>query len=205
MSFKKLNTPLNEALERLGFEEPLPFQSKILSKIKSGSNVYGIGAEGCGKTTALIISTLQKLKSEAFDDAPRALIIVKDKTAALELEEAFKLFIRRTDLRIFSAFEEHKINNQIDSIYIGIDIVIATPKRLSKIYFLNGINLSQLQIFAIEDAEFLQRVNLNTEIIRLSNSIKKCQYLIFANKMESKIKKFEESFMNRSIVIDSLP
>ena len=203
MSFKKLNTPLNEALERLEIQEPLPIQTKLLPKIKGGANIYGIGPKGSGKTTALIISTLQKLKSEAFDDAPRALIIVKDKEAALELEENFKLFTRRTDLRIFSVFEEQKINNQIDSIYIGVDIVIATPKRLSKIYFLNGINLSQLLIFAVDDAEFLQKVNFNTELIRLSNSIKKCQYLIFADKMEAKLKKFNENFMSRSILITS--
>ena len=201
MSFKKVNEHVKAALDRLEIKDANPFQSAILPKIKGGANVYGIGPKGCGKTTAFIIATVQKLKGEAFEDAPRAVIIVKNKEAAIELEESFKLFIRRTDLRIFSAFEEQHINNQIDSIYPGVDIVIATPKRLSKLYFLNGINLSQLQLFIIEDAEFLQNVNNNTELNRLSDSIGKCQYLIFGTKMETKMKKFEESFMMNAQLI----
>jgi len=201
MAFKKLNTHLNEALEGLGFEGALPFQQKILSKIKGGMNVYGFAPEGSGKTTAMIISTLQKLKSEAFEDAPRAVILVKDKDAALKLEEAFMPFIRRTSIRIFSAYEEHKVLNQINSIYEGVDIVIATPKRLSKIYFLNGINLSQLQLFMIEDAEFISKSVVSAEIIRMTDSIKKCQYVIYAKQMDPKLEKFRDSFMAKSQVI----
>lgn len=201
MTFKKLNSSLNEAINRMGFESPLPFQQKILSKIKGGLNVFGIAPEGSGKTTALIISTLQKLKSEAFEDAPRALILVKDKQAALDLEEAFKPFIQRTDIRIFSAYENHKLKKQTDSIYIGVDIVISTPKWLSKIYFLNGINLSQLQLFMIDDAEFISKSEVNAEIIRLTDSIRKCQYIIYTKQMDNKLEKFRDSFMAKSMMV----
>ena len=83
MSFKKLNIPLKESLERLGITTPTPFQATILPKVKGGADVFGIAPEGSGKTTAMIINTMQKLKREAFDDSPRALIFVKDKKAAL--------------------------------------------------------------------------------------------------------------------------
>jgi superfamily II DNA/RNA helicase len=201
MAFKKYNPHLIERLNELHIDQETPFQKKILSSFKSGANIYGIGSDGIGKTTSMIIGTLQKLNCEAFEDAPRALILVKDKQAALDLEAAFKIFTRRTDLRIYSAFEDPKIRNQIDSIYIGVDIVIATPKHISKIYFLNGINLSQLQLFIIDDAEFLSKTNVNTEIIRLTESIKKCQFLIYANQLDAKSEKFRDSFMRKSILI----
>ena len=201
MAFKKLNTHLNEALEGLGIEGPLPFQQKILSKIKGGLNVYGIANEGSGKTTALIISTLQKIKSEAFEDAPRALILVKDKEAALDLEEEFKPYIRGTDVRIHATYARPKIQDEIDAIYIGVDIVIATPKWISKLYFLNGINFNQLQLFIIEDAEFISKSTVSAEIIRLTDSIKKCQYIIYTKQMDAKLEKFRDSFMGKSILI----
>ena len=201
MPFKKLNPELLETLNRIGINEPLPFQEKVLQKIKSGSNIYAIGPDGIGKTTAIIISTLNKLNYEAFDDAPRAIILVKDKEAALELEEAFKRFTRGSDLRIFAAYEELKIELQREAIYLGVDIVIATPKRLSKLYFQNGINLKLLLLFIIEDAEFLSKVNFTTEIIRLSESISKCQYLIFTSQMERKLEVFNTHFMSNSRVI----
>ena len=201
MLFKKLPPELSEKIESLGISEALPFQEKIFQKIKSGANIYAIGPKGIGKTTSFIISVLNKLNYESFDDAPRAIILVKDKEAALALEEAFKVFTRGSDLRIYSAYEENRIEIQREAIYIGVDIVIATPKRLSKLYFQNGINLKLLQLFIIEDAEFLSKVNFTTEIIRLSESISKCQYLIYTTHMDRKLEVFKSNFMSNSIVV----
>ncbi len=195
MPFKKLTEPLHDAISRLGFETPLPFQKRILSKIKGGANVFGIGPEGCGKTSSLIISVVQKLKGQAFEDAPRALIFVKDKNAALELNREFRNYTKQTDLRVYCAYEEHNIDTQRDEIYEGFDIVIATPKRLNKIFFLNGINLNKLQILIVEDAEFLFRNNCFGEVMRIPESINKCQYLIFSTQYDARFERYIESFM----------
>jgi superfamily II DNA/RNA helicase len=202
MSFKKLNTPLKESLERLGFETPTTFQTNILPKVKGGADVFGIAPKGSGKTTAMIINTMQKLKSEAFDDSPRALIFVKDKKAALQLEEQFKLFTRGTDLRIYTVYDEQGIDHQKDDIYYGVDVIIATPKRLNKLYHINGVHLGELQLLIIEDAEFLATNSLHAEIVRLTESIKKCQYLVFADKYYPKFDRLQSSFMSNSLLIE---
>ena len=140
MPFKKLIEPLREAIARLGFEEALPFQKQIVSKIKGGANLFGIGPDGCGKTTTIIISVLQKLKGQAFEDAPRALIFVKDKQAALDLAERFKDYTKGTDLRVYCVYDQLNIDTQRNELYEGSDIVIATPKRLNKVFYMNGID-----------------------------------------------------------------
>lgn len=198
MPFKKLNEPLLEALERLGYEEPLPFQKKILSRIKSGMNLFGIGPEGCGKTTTLIISTIQKLNAEAFEDAPRALIFVRDKEAALELEEKFKAFTRYMDLRVYAAYDQPAIDVQKGDIYEGVDIVIATPGKLNKLFKLSGINVSQLTLFIVDDAELLTGNRDYTNLIQIPEHITKCQYLVFANEFNNKIERLRDSFMAHS-------
>jgi superfamily II DNA/RNA helicase len=202
MSFKKLIEPLKEAIARNGFEEPLAFQKKILSKIKGGTSMFAIAPTGAGKTTSLVLSVLQKLNAEAFEDAPRALIFVKDKLAALELEEQFNTFKRGTDLRVYSAFEEKKIDHQLDEIYVGVDVVIATPRRLSKLFFLNGINLNKLQLFVVDDAEFLPGTNAFVEVSRIPASLGKCQYLIFANKLDKRFARWQDTFMANAEIIE---
>jgi len=202
MPFRKLNEPLKEVLESKGFEEPLPFQKKILSKIKSGANLFGIAPEGSGKTTSIIISTIQKLGSEAFEDAPRALIFVKDKEAALDLEQKFKEYTRRMDLRVFAAFDEPNMETQKGEIYSGVDIVIATTKRLNQLFLHSGINLSQLQLFIVEDAGFLIRNKAFIDLIRIPESINKCQYLVFSDKYDAKMERLKESFMAHSQLIE---
>ncbi|WP_081210398.1 DEAD/DEAH box helicase [Salegentibacter sediminis] len=201
MSFKKLNPPLKEALERLGIEEPLPFQKKILPKIKSGRDLYILAPENAGKTTALVISTIQKLESAAFEDAPRALIYVKDKEAAMELEKEFKKFTRYMDLRIFSAYDEPDIEVQKVAIYEGVDIVIATPKKLFKLFSITGINLSQLKLLIVEDAEFITNTGIFNDLIRIPQHISKCQYLVFASETNSKIERLRDTFMARAEVL----
>lgn len=194
MPFKKLIEPLKDSLINKGFEAELPLQKQILSKIKGGASLFIIAPKDTGKTTSLVISVIQKLKN-AFEDAPRALIFVKDKQAALDLELEFNAFKRGTDLRIYCAYEEQHIDIQRDEIYIGTDIVIATPKRLNKLFYLNSINLNKLQICIVEDAEFLFRNNNLAEVARIPESISKCQYLVFTDKFDVRFQRWQESFM----------
>ncbi|MBI6120714.1 DEAD/DEAH box helicase [Salegentibacter maritimus] len=198
MSLEKLNVPLKEALERLKIEKLLPFQKQILPKIKSGRDLFIVAPEGSGKTTALVISTIQKLDSAAFEDAPRALIFVQDKEAALALEKEFDKFTKYMDLRVYSAYDAPDISKQKDDIYAGVDIVIATPKKLFKLFKITGINVSQLKVLAVENAEFLTKNSDYNDLIRIPQHISRCQYLVFASNMSPKIERLKDSFMARA-------
>ncbi|NMH86110.1 DEAD/DEAH box helicase [Flavivirga algicola] len=200
MPFKKLIPTLKDTIEHKGFHEPLAFQKQILSKIKSGASLFAIAPKNSGKTTSIVISVIQRLKS-AFEDAPRVLIFVKDKQAALELEQAFNVFKKGTDLRVYAAYEEHDIDIQREEIYLGTDIVIATPKRLNRIFFLNGINLNKLQMCIVEDAEFLIKGSHFAEVTRTPESIGKCQYLIFSTAFDKRFERWQESFMYNAQIV----
>ncbi len=126
MSFKKLHPLLKEALEYAGFETSNPFQKKVLPTLKGGGDAYIIAPKGSGKTTALIIAIIHKLKATAFEDSPRAIIIVKDKADALVLKEEFERFTKTTDLRVYAAYDEYDTEKQKKEIYFGQDIVIAS-------------------------------------------------------------------------------
>ncbi|MCM4166267.1 ATP-dependent RNA helicase DeaD [Arenibacter antarcticus] len=202
MSFKKLLPQLKETLERVGFNSPTEFQKEILPKIKGGASLFGIAPEGAGKTTAIVIGTLQKLNCSAFEVAPRALIFVKDKASALELESAFKRFTYRMDLRIYTVYEEHNIEAQRNEIFEGVDIVIATPKRLNKIFYLNGINLGKLKLFIVDDAEFLSSAKVFSDLVRTPESLDRCQYLIFSTKFDKRMERMQELFMANAHIIE---
>lgn len=202
MAFKKITPELKEVMETQNIIEANDFQKQILPKIKSGVDVYGIAKEGAGKTTAILIAVLNKLAFKANGDNPRVLIYVKDKASALELEELFNKWIRRSDLRVYSVVEEHHIYNQKDLIYAGMDIVIATPSRLSKLYFQNGINLNELQMIIIEDANFLNANNFLTDINRISESFKRMQHVVFATHYDTKLNRMKDFFMSRAHSIE---
>ncbi|GAA4245767.1 DEAD/DEAH box helicase [Winogradskyella damuponensis] len=203
MSFKKLHPLLKESLENAGYETSNPLQKKVLPILKGGSDAYVIAPKGSGKSTALIITAIHKLKAAAYEDSPRAIIVAKDKADVLKLMEEYERFTKNTDLRIYALYDEYDIEKQKTEVYYGQDIVIATPSRLSKLYFLNGIHLGEVQLFAIEDADYLGRNNAYNHILRLSESLNKCQLVIIADDMNSRIKNYQNAFMSNAHLIKS--
>lgn len=201
MSFKKLHPLLKESLENAGYETSNAFQKKVLPTLKGGADAYLIAPKGSGKTTALIIATIQKLKAEAFEDSPRAIVVAKDKQEVLALKDEFERFTKNTDLRVYALYDEYDIEKQKVEVYYGQDIVIATPARLSKLYFLNGIHMGEVKLFAIDDADFLGRGNAYNLILRLSESIEKSQFVIIAEEMNSKISNYQNSFMSNAHIL----
>ncbi|HIP36105.1 MAG TPA: DEAD/DEAH box helicase [Crocinitomix sp.] len=203
MFFKKILPQLDDNLKQQHIETPNLLQQKIISKIKAGNSLNVIADNNTGKTTSILISIINKLKVPKGDN-PRALIFVKDKTSALDLDTKMKILAKGTNLRIYPIFEEQQIDKQKDAIYLGVDIVIGTPKRLSKLYTLNGLNLRELQMFVLEDAEFLETTSLHAEMIRISESLEKCQYLIFSSKSNKRIEKLIKSIQDRGQFIETI-
>lgn len=197
----KLNKKLAAALSEHGFVEPKEIQLKSIPKINGGSDVIAIGPQGCGKSSTIIISAIQKL-GRAFEDAPRALIIVSDELKALEMKEQFKLFSLDTDLRAEVVFEGGKIDAQTEAIYFGTDIVIGTAKRVLEIYFRKNFNLNKIKLFVIDDAEMIIKNGLQGQIDRLALSLPKCQHLVFTNELTPKIEKLIEKFIIAPIIVE---
>jgi len=94
------------------------------------------------------------------------------------------------------------METQKGEIYSGVDIVIATTKRLNQLFLHSGINLSQLQLFIVEDAGFLIRNKAFIDLIRIPESINKCQYLVFSDKYDAKMERLKDSFMAHSQLIE---
>ncbi len=202
MPFKKLHANIRESLERLEILTPTPFQISSIPVIKSGANVFCTAPKDGGKTTTLILTTLHKLKCEAIGNAPRAVVLVENKERALELYNSFLIYTKFNSLRVYVGYEELHIDIQKSEIFEGIDILISTPKTMNKLFLLNGVSTSQLKIFSIDDADFLLQTSEYSAIISITQSIQKCQYVLYSEKLHPKLKRFESYFMEHSKIIE---
>lgn len=195
MPFKKLHSDIQEKLEYLEIVTPTPFQSKSIPVIKSGSNVYCTAAKDSGKTTTLILTTLQKLKYEAVGTLPRAIVLVENKERALELYDAFLTYTQHNSLRVYVGLEHVYLDLQKSEIFEGVDILISTPETMNKLFLSNGVGTSQLMIFSVDDAEFLVQKTAYNALMSITQSIDKCQYVLYSEKMHPILKRFESYFM----------
>lgn len=198
MPFKKLHSNIKETLENLEISTPTPFQSKSIPAIKSGANIFCTASKGSGKTTTLVLTTLQKLKCEEVGTAPRAIIIVENRESALELYEVFLTYTRHNSLRVYLVDEKLHVDVQKSDIFEGTDILISTPKSMNKLFLYNGVNTTQLQIFNIDDAAFLAQKSPYTDLLLITQSINKCQFVMYSEKMHPILKRFESYFMEHA-------
>jgi ATP-dependent RNA helicase RhlE len=194
MFIKKISPELQESIEELGISSAHGSQKKWISRIKSGLEMVAIGPENSGKTTSYIISLIQQLK-EAVADVPRAMVICKDKDAVIELQERFEEFGKHTDLRFHVGFEGADIQKQKNVIYFGTDVVIGSPKRISKLLSIEGINLSDVKTLIIDDAEVIMKNDNMSYLHRITTSLPNAQKIIFSREESVNISRYSGKYM----------
>jgi ATP-dependent RNA helicase RhlE len=77
----------------------------------------------------LFLSVIQKLE-KAFEQSPRALIMVADRDRLEKTTELFKILGRNTDLRVYPVADYRDIDEEKNEISEGIDVIIGTPKKV---------------------------------------------------------------------------
>ncbi|MBC8004183.1 MAG: DEAD/DEAH box helicase [Verrucomicrobia bacterium] len=198
---EKLDAQLLEVLNENGFTESTELEKICIPRIKSGRDLLCIAGDGTGKSTTIVVSILHKLKA-SLADVPRALVIVPNKEKGAAIKAEFDRLGKYTDLRVHTACDDEKIDDQKDKIYMGSDVVIGTPKRLNLIYTRYALNLGSVKIMAIDDAdEVIKNINY-VQVDRLSESMDKVQKVVFASELTEWVDRFSNEFMNIQEVIE---
>jgi superfamily II DNA/RNA helicase len=195
MSLEKLRIELQEILPDKGISDLNPFQSKILDGLKAGKNLLLEGHEGVGKTTAILISLLQKI-TEAGEGSPRAIVVCSTDDKAHAMHSILEKICRPLDLTVDLAHDRGNKLQQRNDIFDGTEIIVGTPKRLHELYIQNGYNVSQLKLFILDDAIELFKNGYKTQLLRIAESLPKCQFILSsASFSDQRINEFLEEFV----------
>ncbi|MEZ4853888.1 DEAD/DEAH box helicase [Flavobacterium sp.] len=186
MDLKKINTNLQKALQENGFVAANELQHETFSPIKSGIDLVIQSPKASGKTVALVINIIHKLK-EPFQESPRALIMVNDKQEVLQMLEIFSTFNKYNELRIFGTHDKTDIDDDKNQISAGIDVLIGTPNRLNQMFSGAGFNVNTLLVVAFDDIDVLLKNRYESIILRLLTSIEKGQRLFFCTQITERV------------------
>jgi ATP-dependent RNA helicase RhlE len=197
----KLNKQLVRSVTEAGYFTPKEVQLRILPRIIGGQDIITVSREGSGKTTAYVLGVLMRLKY-GLEEAPRALILVPDKEKVLEVIAQFALLNKNETIRVVGLFAESSMQQQMDELADGADIVVATPDRARAIYLKLGLNLNKILMFVIDDAAEIVKQGAQLPVTELANSIIKCQHLVFTEVMHGKLQQMIDPFMNMPAVIE---
>lgn len=194
MNLKKINPNLQNALIENGITEATEVQADCWSTLKSGADAVIVLPKGEGKSTTIVYTVIQKLE-KAVGESTRALILVKDKEAVIEMLEMFENYAKYTDLRVFGTHEKGDLDYDKNQISLGVDVLVGTPIRINAMFATAGFNMNTIKIFVVDDADELFKLRHDTIVQRLSMSVEKTQRVFFSADLTERVEVLADKIM----------
>lgn len=201
ITFKDLGVheDILKALEKEGYTHPTPIQEAAIPHMLGGHDVLGCAQTGTGKTAAFAIPILQLLSQAPINEKKRkirCLILTPTRELAIQIEESFKAYGKFTRLHSTVIFGGVGQKPQTDALQRGIDILIATPGRLIDLIGQGYIDLKNIELFVLDEADRMLDMGFVHDVKRLIKLIpEKRQSLFFSATMPPEIVKLADTIL----------
>ncbi len=161
MTFDELNLApaIVQAVREQGYDTPTPIQAEAIPAVLAGRDLLAGAQTGTGKTAAFTLPMLQRLSTSARGQSRfggigiRALVLTPTRELAAQVEESVKTYGKHLDLTSTVVFGGVGMNPQINAMKRGVDILVATPGRLLDLQQQGFLDLSQVQILVLDEAD----------------------------------------------------
>ena len=141
------------AVEALGYTEPTPVQAQSIPLALEGRDMIAAAKTGTGKTAAFSLPSLDRLERADRKKAPTMLVITPTRELAMQIQEVCGVIAKSRGLRVANVVGGVRIEPQIDRLARGVDVLIATPGRLIDLMNQKAVDLSQVQILVLDEAD----------------------------------------------------
>ena len=212
MSFENLNLiePILKALKSEGYTIPTPVQEQSIPIVLNGKDLLACAQTGTGKTAAFAIPILQLLhgtKTNQRGPKPiRALILTPTRELAIQIDESFASYGKHTGLTHLVVFGGVSQHAQTIALRFGVDILIATPGRLLDLVDQRFINLSNIQMFVLDEADRMLDMGFIHDVKKVITKIPaNRQTLFFSATMPSEISSLAGSILTNPARVEVTP
>ncbi len=202
--------PILKALKSEGYTIPTPVQEQSIPIVLNGQDLLACAQTGTGKTAAFAIPILQLLhdtKTNQRGPKPiRALILTPTRELAIQIDESFASYGKHTGLTHLVVFGGVSQHAQTNALRFGVDILIATPGRLLDLVDQRFINLSNIQMFVLDEADRMLDMGFIHDVKKVITKIPaKRQTLFFSATMPSEISSLAGSILTNPARVEVTP
>jgi ATP-dependent RNA helicase RhlE len=209
MCFKKLGlkAELLSALNARGYENPTPIQERAIPEILKGSDVLGGAQTGTGKTAAFTLPILQLLSADRQGGLnPRALILTPTRELAAQVAKSVTVYGKNIRLRSVVVFGGVNIKSQIRELGRGADILTATPGRLLDHAGQRTVDLSEVEILVLDEADRMLDMGFIHDIKRILKLLpQKRQNLLFSATYSQAVRELADGILRNPILVEVSP
>ncbi len=204
MSFQNLNvcTPILQALQKKGYTDPTPIQQQAIPAILSGRDVVATAQTGTGKTASFCIPLLQRLSAGKATKVVRGLVLTPTRELAIQVSENLTEYGRNLPVKSTLVYGGVSQVNQINHIRRGTDVIIATPGRLMDLIQQKVVNLSQLNILVLDEADRMLDMGFIRDVKKILAMVpQNCQKVFLSATMPDEIQGLVSSMLRNPVRI----
>jgi ATP-dependent RNA helicase RhlE len=195
-----------------GYTEPTPVQRAAIPLVLAGRDVLAAAQTGTGKTAAFVLPILDRLRGHAntsFSPARhpvRVLIVVPTRELAMQVDESVQTYGRTVPLRSTVVFGGVPIEPQTKALRAGVEILVATPGRLLDHVGQRGVNLGQVEILVLDEADRMLDMGFLPDIQRIIALLPpRRQNLMFSATFSDDIRRLSGTILRNPATVEVAP
>jgi ATP-dependent RNA helicase RhlE len=198
-----LSADILRAVAEEGYTEPTPIQERSIPLVLQGRDILAAAQTGTGKTAAFTLPILERLRAHAntsFSPARhpvRALMVTPTRELAMQIAESVGAYGRHVPLRSAVVYGGIPIDPQIKELRAGVEILVATPGRLMDHVGQRTVNLSQVEILVLDEADRMLDMGFIPDIRKIVALLpSQRQNLLFSATFSDEIRRLSQEFLH---------
>jgi len=202
-----LNDNVLDALYDMRFDTCTPVQEKCIPEILEGHDVLGVAQTGTGKTAAYLLPVLSKLDDGGYPkDAINCVIMSPTRELAQQIDQAMQGFGYYLEgvssVAVYGGNDGNRYDQELKSLRMGADVVIATPGRLITHISLGNVDFSKVSFFILDEADRMLDMGFSEDINTIASKLPKtCQTIMFSATMPQKIEELAKNLLKDPVEI----
>lgn len=198
-----------KALEKMGFTTATEIQEQFIPAALKGDDVMASAQTGSGKTAAFLIPAFEKLfnnhqtKKSRMGQGPRVLVLTPTRELAAQVMEVANQLQAFSRLNIGSVTGGVSMHKQVNMFRKGVDVLVATPGRMVDLINRDIADLSQVEIFVLDEADRMLDMGFSKDVLTISNSTpKERQTMLLSATLDGKVGGMVKKVMNNPFNIE---
>ena len=197
-----LDPRILKGIQEMGFEQPSPIQEQFIPLfLKKPTDIVGLAQTGTGKTAAFGLPILQIIDPKKR--VPQALIISPTRELCVQIAREISDYAKYLpDIIVTPIYGGADIGAQLTALRKGVHIIAATPGRLHDMIRKNKVDLSQVTILVLDEADEMLNMGFQEDVDAILEQTPKTKNtLLFSATMPKEIAAIAKNYMTDPIEI----
>ncbi|MDX8436543.1 MULTISPECIES: DEAD/DEAH box helicase [Mesorhizobium] len=200
---------LLKATHAAGFTDPKPIQVQAIPPQLEGRDIFGIAQTGSGKTAAFALPILSKIIGLGTKRRPkttRALILAPTRELAVQIEDTIKILAKGAHVSTALVLGGVSRFSQVKKIAPGVDILIATPGRLTDLVREGDLILADTKWLVLDEGDRMLDMGFINDVKRIAKATAPDrQTALFSATMPDEIAELAKGLLKNPVRVEVAP